>query len=237
MSDVAPEVKEALERGQLSTATHVEHMALDQAALWRRVFPDLPDPTEEFANLGFIGRLRAGGRRLFEELGIQSYRFDACEPDTVLAWRAFALAAARRDLSDQLHDVRLFAEHTHFAVREWAWLAVRPRVAADPAAALSVLRNEVSGAGVNWSRFASEVTRPRSVWGAHIPELKQDPSQAESLLAELLPNESPYVTISVTNWLNDVSRSHRSWVEYICQAHGGDRSARLLRRSIRSSAR
>lgn len=237
LAAVTPEVREALERGELSTATHIEHMALDQASLWRHIFPDLKDPTREFAGLGFIGRLRAGGRRLLEEIGPDAYLLNVSEPDTVLAWRAFAIAAAGGNLHQQFRDIRPFAEHPHFGVREWAWLAVRPRVAAAPSDALAVLSRDVTGAGINWRRFASEVTRPRSVWGAHIPELKGNPSKAEPLLAALLLDESPYVTISVTNWLNDVSRDHRAWVEYMCKVHGGTHYERLLRRAIRSSLR
>src|SRR6218665_2631140 len=48
-------------------------------------------------------------------------------------WAVFAVARApdAMDLKDRLAAVRPFAADTHFGVREWAWIAARPYLAAD----------------------------------------------------------------------------------------------------------
>lgn len=234
-ADVTPELRHDLERGAMSTATHIEHMAIDQARLWTNVFPDLPKPAAHFANNGFVGKLREGGRLLYDTLGPDAWRIDERDPDTVLAWRAFAVAAAARNLDEQLILIEPFAEHPHFAVREWAWLAVRPAIAARPTDAIRLLTTSTEQQSAYWRRFCCEATRPRSVWGVHIPELKERPEQAEGLLRPLVDDESAYVSTALTNWLNDVSRTHHSWVTTMCLSYGGERAASLLARATRSA--
>jgi 3-methyladenine DNA glycosylase AlkC len=224
-----------LERGRLSTATHVEHMSIDQATLWSNAFPYLRSANREFDGQRFIGKLRIGGRLLYEALGDAAWSVILTEPDTVLAWRAFAVAAAARDLDQQLDALAPFAEHHHFAVREWAWLALRGAVSNEPARALETLCSRIESASAYWRRFACEVTRPRSVWGAHIPSLKARPMVAEPFLALLLADTTPYVSTSATNWLNDVSKTHVAWVTAMCTEYGGDRSTKLIARATRSS--
>ena len=234
-SDVTPEVRHDLEHGSISTATHVEHMAIDQAPPWIAVFPDLPQPADRFADKGFISKLREGGRLLYESLGAAAWDMGSADPDTVLAWRAFAITAAANHLDEQLSAIVPFAEHPHFAVREWAWLAVRPAIAAHPVDAIIQLTAHTKTASAYWRRFTCEATRPRSVWGVHIPELKRRPEAAESLLGPRLTDDSPYVLASATNWLNDVSRTHLAWVTMMCRTYGGPQSTRLLARATRSA--
>ena len=223
-----------MEAGQESSASHVEHMAIDQSQLWRHAFPSLTSEVPAFSEFGFIGRLREGGRRLYVELGVSAYSLPAGEPDTVLAWRAFALGSAGLPLAESVRAIKPFAEHPHFAVREWAWLALRPAVVADPHDAIGILTGTLDGASSYWRRFACEVTRPRSVWGAHIPKLKRTPELGEPLLVGIACDESAYVVTALTNWLNDVCRTHRGWVEKFCAQHGGDRASKLSRRATRS---
>jgi 3-methyladenine DNA glycosylase AlkC len=215
--DVDPQLLRQLEAGQVSTLTHVEHMAIDQSALWAITFPSLVTELERFTAESFIGRLRLGGRMLFEAHGPGAWTaVQSAEPDTVRAWRVFAIAAADMALADKLTAVKPFAEDAHFGVREWAWLALREDVCRDPHAAVRALVDSLANDSVRWRRFASEVTRPRSVWGRHIREFKQAPWDAEHLLVALLAEHDRYVLVSVTNWLNDVYSSHSEWVLSVC---------------------
>jgi 3-methyladenine DNA glycosylase AlkC len=192
-------------------------MAVDQGVLWATAFPQLAAEAALFEDLPFIERLRLGGRLLFQHQGGEAWLpASPDEPDTVRAWRAFAIEAATLPLIDGLREIRPFAIDHHFGVREWAWLAVRPQVCARPHEAITLLATAPTDLNASWRRFASEVTRPRSVWGRHIAELKQNPAAAERLLSALLHDTSRYVLTSAANWLNDVCRAHPAWVNNVC---------------------
>ena len=57
-ADIHAEVRHALSRGEMQSATLAECLAVNQATLARAVFPDLPVPAEAFGRL----RLELGGR-------------------------------------------------------------------------------------------------------------------------------------------------------------------------------
>jgi 3-methyladenine DNA glycosylase AlkC len=119
-------------------------------------------------------------------------------------------------LAAKLAALRRFAADPHFAVRESAWMAVRGDVAAGVDAAVQLLLPWVHDADENVRRFASELTRPRGVWCAHIDSLKREPWRAAALLEPLRSDPSRYVRNSVANWLNDASRTQPEWVEGVC---------------------
>lgn len=225
-----------LEAGRVSTATHVEHMALDQGALWAAAFPGLAEHRRRFGGLTFIDRLRLGGALLYEAHGRRAWARPTGEADTVRAWRAFSIAAADLPLEEALAAARPFAEDDHFAVREWAWLAVRDTVRADPPAAVRWLSPTLLAGTTRWRRFASEVTRPRSVWGRHIGLFKAEPWLAEPVLVPLLAEADRYVLVSVTNWLNDVCGQHPAWVLAMCARMAVDTPDWFARRATRTAA-
>ncbi len=239
LRDIPPDVLEALNNGTMSTVNHVEHMATDQGRLWAHAFPQLSTYRPAFSGCGFMDRLRLGGAILYREFGAAAWTSDGAEIDMVKAWRAFAVGAAQMRLSDRLDAIRPFALDSHFGVREWAWLAVRPAVNDQPMAAIRVLATSEPWREPRWRRFACEVTRPRSVWGRHITVFKRHPEHAEPLLCGLLSDDDDYVLTSLTNWLNDVSSDHVEWVRQLCgrvTRTGRRNDAWMLARSTRKAA-
>jgi len=86
-------------------------------------------------------------------------------------------------LAERLAAIRPLADDSHFGVREWAWIAVRPHLAADLDQAIALLAAEwTSDRSERIRRFASESIRPRGVWCAHLSVLKKEPERALPVL-------------------------------------------------------
>ena len=80
--------------------------------------------------------------------------------------------------------VRLtYAADTNMSVREAAWMAFRPHLQTSFSSCLALLEAIAGHIDANCRRFAVEVTRPRSVWGSHLKQLKLDPNLAAGLWA------------------------------------------------------
>ncbi len=220
MADIPPDVLAALNAGTLETATLAESLAIDFRTLLQHAAPEVAVPAT--VDLGravpYTQRLSLAGVLLHEGLGIDGLdRMRSHPSDTVRGWSAYLVAAAPDlTLAKRLQLVRPIADDRHFGVRECAWLAVRPHIAADVTGALRILTKWTAHRSENVRRFASESTRPRGVWCAHLNELKSDPALALPLLEPLRADPSPYVQTSVANWLNDASKSQPAWVKQLC---------------------
>lgn len=240
-SDVPRARLALLEAGAAETRDLAEGLAIDLAALMAACFPGVDaGPLQAMADGGIVARMRAGGASLAAALpddGLAALQRHAS--DTVRGWGAFAVAArARANVAAQVAAIAPFAEDAHFAVREWAWLALRPHVAADPAGAIAALLPWTRHASDRRRRFASEATRPRGVWSAHLPALKADPSPGLALLEPLRADPSRYVQDSVGNWLNDAAKDNPVWVRAVAAAwaegSASPATRRILARGTRS---
>jgi 3-methyladenine DNA glycosylase AlkC len=246
-ADVPPDILADLNRGRIETATLPEGLAIDFAELMRHALPDAGEPAvarlAALAGEGITRRMAEAGGIAFAHLGHDGFdRLAGHASDTVRGWAAYLLAAAPDlSLSDRLERIRRLADDAHFGVREWAWLAVRPSLAADLENAVALLSAWTADPSERLRRFASEAIRPRGVWCAHIKALKQNPELALPILEPLRADPAAYVQDSVGNWLNDAAKDRPDWVQALCdrwmRESSGAATARICKRAVRSIER
>ena len=123
---------ERLHRGDTETVNLMEQIAMSFTTLAQIVFPSVP-LTPALADRRLVHRMRAGGVLV---LGVYGHEA-ACAltnhlSDTVRAWAAMAIGAEEKlGMGERLELIRPFADDSHFAVREWAWISLRPWITAD----------------------------------------------------------------------------------------------------------
>jgi 3-methyladenine DNA glycosylase AlkC len=232
LSDVSDEVRDLLASGQAETRNWTEWMAADMPALARMVARTtrskalsvaLLTAADEAAGKSILQRLAIFGRAVNSSVkGFDGRVFsEICthRSDLVRQWGAYAVNDSRRSLKlqERLALTLPFAADRHMSVRECAWMAFRPHLAANLRSALKLLGPVSRSADPNLRRFAVEVSRPRSVWGTHIAELKVDPAIGLAVLDNVYQDESRYVRLAAGNWLNDASKTRPDWVQEVCR--------------------
>ena len=240
-ADVDAATKAALEAGSLAAASLSEALVVDFRPLLRTVAPEVPeDQLHRVApEVPYLRRMTAAANLLGRHV-VDTARFAALQEhasDTVRGWACHVLLARHASDARLLKAIRPLADDEHFAVREWAWLAVRPRVAADVAGWLARLAPWTGRRSANLRRFAVEVTRPRGVWCGHLPALKEDPSPGLVLLEPLRADGSKYVQDSVANWLNDAAKTTPTWVTDVTDRWLAESDLAQTRRIVRRGRR
>jgi len=242
-SEIPAEVQQQLNFGEIETGSLAEGLAVDFRVLLAQIAPELPaQAIADFdQRAGVTRRMSSAAHLLLQHLGSKVFKRLAEHPaDTVRGWAAYVLAATPRlSLPRKLELIAPLADDHHFAVREWAWLALRPQVADQLSQAIEQLIPWCVESSANLRRFASEITRPRGVWCAHISTLKAHPHLGLPLLEPLREDPSIYVQNSVANWLNDAAKSQPEWVLELCARwrRSSDHSpitARICRRACRN---
>jgi 3-methyladenine DNA glycosylase AlkC len=230
MSDVPTDVLAHLAAGRIETVNLMEWLAADMAALARSVSAEIDDEhlsrqfrqaADEMVDASITGRLKIGGRVIAAGAPPGSSIFELLKQhksDLVRQWCCYAVNDSGLSLTvrQRLQETLPFAADRNMSVRETAWMAYRPYVAAHLELALPLLETLAVDEDANIRRFAVEVTRPRSVWGAHLAALKRDPNRARGLLERVRADSSRYVRLAVGNWLNDASKSQPDWVADLC---------------------
>ncbi len=253
---ISPAVLRDLNAGRIETRSLVEWLAMDFALLARSALPSvLPaaavervaEQLEANRALGIVARTQVAGGALAEALGRGAARdrrlsaLAAHPSDTLRGWAAYAATAGDATLAARLAVVRPFAADPHSGVRELAWMAVRPAIGAEIERALILLSRWSLDGDASVRRFASESTRPRGVWCAHIAALRDDPSPGLAVLEPLRADPSKYVRDSVANWLNDASKDDSVWVSSVCarwsRESRGPETAYVVKRAQRTLRR
>jgi 3-methyladenine DNA glycosylase AlkC len=238
-----------LNSGTVASTTLSEGLAVNFTVLLRSILPRIPghllQKMADASSLGVSKRMVLAGTIVHAAVGRQGLAQLGVHPsDTARAWVGFALAhdfslnGPDAPLQILLDDVRPLADDPHFGVREWAWMAVRPHMANQLETAIQMLAGWTDDPSERIRRFASESTRPRGVWCAHLNSLKDNPAMGLPILEPLRNDPAPYVQDSVGNWLNDAAKSQPAWVEQLCERwlseNSGKGTERICKRALRS---
>jgi 3-methyladenine DNA glycosylase AlkC len=253
--DVPPHVLSRLAAGEAETVNLMEWLSADMAALARTVARQTPSGAikaalEEAAcqmeGQPILARLKTAGRALAgatPNLDNRAFRaLSEHRSDLVRQWTCYAVndPSVSFSFSDRLKRTLPFAADRNMSVREAAWMAFRPHLQKGLLRSLKLLERTSSRRDPNLRRFAVEVSRPRSVWGAHIEELKRDPHMALVILQNVKSDPSRYVQLAAGNWLNDASKTRPDWVLKICEhwLRGADWcTQRIVKRGLRTLLR
>ncbi len=201
-----------LETGLCSSTNLMEILAIDFAKLWNNTFSEHHFTQVKLGSFGVVKRMSYCGEKILE-LKVMPMNFLSHPSDTVRGWVAFSIGIRFENFTEAMNHIKPFANDSHFAVREWAWLALRHHVVSNPLEALKFFESWGESDKPNMRRFAVEITRPRGVWAKHIQLFKNQPWLAEDFLNMFVHEQNRYVQNSVANWLNDAAKTHKDWVQ------------------------
>lgn len=227
VKNIDPKRLALLNSGAIESAHLTECFAIDFATLLQATLPKISTDTlaavECEAQTGIskrmalVGNLLLGTSNQKESLKL-ILKLQKHPSDTVRGWACFMIGAlSELPLPQRITAIAPLADDSHWGVREWAWLAVRPHLAANLNETIAILKDWALDPSEYLRRFACESIRPRGVWCAHISTLKTNPEQALPILEPLRSDPSNYVQDSVSNWLNDAAKDQPQWVAALCK--------------------
>ncbi len=241
---IDPATLKRLNLGIEESATLSEALAIDFATLLTHTMPSITSKERqlmtEAKELGVTKRMDLAAKILRQHLDKNAIEnLKSHSSDTVRGWVAFIVATDNEStLLQKLSAIYPLANDSHFGVREWAWLALRPTIAENIHQSVAELEPWTHSEFENIRRFAIEITRPRGVWSKHIGELKGSPSMAQCLLENVMCDSSKYVQDSCGNWLNDAAKSNPQWVIEFCEQwkakSSSQATAYIIKRGMRS---
>lgn len=230
--DIPTDIMQQLNRGEIETANLVEWLAINQRVLLQSLLEKLNRTHYYDSIISDIDTLKKQTVNTINEAvgvgllkNIQANKdFDVFQKlanhtsDSVRCWATYIIGFdTNLSITQILTQIQPFAADLHFGVREICWLATRQSISDNLIESLAILSKWTTNPDENIRRFASEATRPRGVWCAHIEVLKQNPEMAISILEQLKSDSSKYVQNSVANWLNDASKTQPEFVVNICK--------------------
>ncbi|HWD12377.1 DNA alkylation repair protein [Pseudochrobactrum sp. sp1633] len=242
MSDITPERLADLNSGIAETTVLTECLAIDFAQLMKTAFPDTPAQMhQEMAApaTGFTARMALAAQLLHDHGKTNLSDLNTHSSDTIRGWACYFIAQQQHfSLHEKLEQIRPLADDHHFGVREWAWLALRNDLIAEPELSFTLLQPWTNDPSYKIRRYACEAVRPRGVWCAHFNLLKTQPELALTILEALRSDPEIYVQDSVANWLNDASKTTPDWVQSLCnrwqQESSSPATTRICKRALRT---
>lgn len=247
LSQVTPELYEALNKGLRPTRNLIEWLAIDPICFLIHLL-DLSDRKYYLKNeIPKNLKKNALHQWISQELFYQIQENHDWEflnvlsnhiSDVARSWAAFIIGFQyKKDLKNLLKNIKKFADDEHFWVRESAWMAARKPLSQNLELSIQLLETWVREDNPNIRRFAIEVLRPCGVWCFHIEKLKNQPEIALPLLESLKNEKNRYVQNSVANWLNDASKSKPEFVIELCNKWKNEENTStnyIIKRALRT---
>ena len=233
IKEIPHEILMQLNRGEIESANLVEWLAIDQRLLLENLliqndrlhyFPTIWNRVDSLSKKTVNTVNEAIGNGLNEQITKHQdnlfFEIMSSHPsDAVRCWAAYSIGKDHAlHVTQKLEKIQPYAADKHFGVREIAWLAVRSDIIQNLPESLAILSTWTIHSDENIRRFASEATRPRGVWCAHIEALKKDPELGIVILDPLKSDKAKYVQDSVGNWLNDASKTKPEFVKTLCKS-------------------
>ncbi len=232
IKDIPQEILEQLNQGKMETVNLTEWLAVDQKILLENLLKqndrlDYLQPILE--NVNTLKKQTVN--TINEAIGTEIFNLTVKNNDEIFldtvakhssdlvrCWATYTIGKNQNlSITEKLEKIKFFAADHHFGVREICWMGVRSDISIHLNEALSILSIWTNNDDENIRRFASESTRPRGVWCAHIEELKQNPELGLNILEPMKSDAAKYVQDSVGNWLNDASKSKPDFVKNVCE--------------------
>lgn len=157
--------------------------------------------------LGIHARANVIASALLEDAGPSFYSLldSLLQNPAFTGWMTLPLgeAVTRRATGNVDDSMEYLRRLTPLLTSEFS---VRKMLAVHADEALKVIFHWVHDSDEHVRRLASESTRPRLPWGQRLDHLASNPKVAAEILTALHDDPSPYVRLSVSNHLNDVSK-------------------------------
>lgn len=230
--DIPTDVLDLLNKGEIETVNLTEWLMINHVKLIRYQFPLLGLESMVGKVIDELHSLKKPSTMNFikvigESLKDYCVSMDTCRPmfeniyqhkaDTIRSYACYVLSSCNSlSLFEKIKIANILISDHHFGVREVIWMALRPEISENLEEAMPHLIYLANSEDENKRRFASEVIRPRGVWCKHIEVLKVSPEIATPILDLLMNDESKYVQDSVSNWLNDASKTRPDFVIDYC---------------------
>lgn len=251
--DLSAEILDQLNKGEIETVNLTEWLAVNQTILLENLLRDNNRLQYLKPILAEVNKLKKQttntlnetiGLTLLNECFENNDRqflkeISSHTSDTVRCWITYTIGRnPQLSLSEKLQQIQPFAADTHFGVREISWMTVRQSIIENLEESLHILSGWTLSENENIRRFATEATRPRGVWCAHIEALKQRPELALPILEPLKSDSSKYVCDSVGNWLNDAGKTQPRFVIDLCVRWEKESSTKatsyIIKKALRS---
>lgn len=209
---ISEKKKKVLEKGLCSTTNLLEALSVDLQKLFKHFLPELPPPFFSSKD-GIVKKMQVIAQTIHNKHGLDFLdQYMNHSSDIIRGWGCFLVGYSSLNLKESLIKMKPLIIDKHFFVREWAWLALRPKISHNLIDSFQLLRPFIYHSSEFMRRFAIEISRPRGVWSKHINELKEKPWLGLTLLEPLKKDPSRYVQNSVGNWLNDAGKTRSEWV-------------------------